>query len=255
MFFVLKGILLFIAIILLAVFTVIALLLFLTKSRKQKGKTVWMTIFIVSIMVTIVVAVYTFRKVSEKTADLTNKFIDKSNEFISQGFESAWLDNRNYLLDSNNIHPQTQKLIDYVPDSVQDTVNTQFFTYFGFRNWFRFPLTYPYAIYCIDTRDYGKLADDSRVIDFNTGTDDVEYLNIQNITKFNYDKNYLLAKLSGHTRRDTDISADTYLLFNFNTREEQRFETLQQLMENAQESGFSGDTALMTIKEYDVMFY
>src|SRR5262245_52027323 len=50
------------------------------------------------------------------------------------------------------------KLKSHVPANVLKTVDPEFYTYSGFRDWWRFPLVYPYSVKCIDTLDSGHLS-------------------------------------------------------------------------------------------------
>ena len=60
--------------------------------------------------------------------------------------------------DAKRLADHIAKLKSYVPENVLKTVDAEFYTYAGFRDWWRFPLVYPYSICCIDTLDAGHLS-------------------------------------------------------------------------------------------------
>jgi hypothetical protein len=76
-----------------------------------------------------------------------------------------WFDPRALLISDDHPNPQVELLKSYVPAETLPTVNPDYFTYFGFRDWWRWPLVYPYSIHAIDTVDHGRLLDESEVTD------------------------------------------------------------------------------------------
>ncbi len=78
----------------------------------------------------------------------------------------CWFDPREYTIDEDHPNPQVELLKSYVPAERLPTINPGYYTYFGFRDLWRFPLVYPYSIQTIDTVNYGRFLDESEVIDY-----------------------------------------------------------------------------------------
>lgn len=130
------------------------------------------------------------------------------------------------------------KLKSYVPPDVLANVPETFYTYEGFRDWWRFPLVYPYDISMIDSVDSpgwlrryagGDIADDR-------SSENV----ISGITHLSFDGKYLLA----HAEPSND---GAWILFEFSTGTWKVFRTRGELIEAAKAAGYTGDTELQGI--------
>jgi hypothetical protein len=151
----------------------------------------------------------------------------------------AWTDDRSCLGDA----PQVQLLKSYVPKETLESIDPEFYTYFGFRDWWRFPLVYPYSIHAVDSLDDGYLVDERPVTDYESdSTNDAVDL-FDGIQTFTFDKNYLLAD------REKD-----FILFEFKTGKQSSFKTKQELINEAKRLQYAGDFKFMTLQEYDALF-
>jgi hypothetical protein len=169
------------------------------------------------------------------------------------GVELVWGDDRSDLLDSKTPNPQIQLLRSYVPPDVLATINPEYYTYFGFRDWWRFPLVYPYSIHTIDMVDWGFLYDDSRVVDYRSGTDASTSTGISGIRQLALDRNYLLLKTQKELwKEDSEIQ---FVIFKFSTQEKWTFDSEDRMFEKVKSLGFQGDLRLMTLREYDALFW
>jgi hypothetical protein len=151
---------------------------------------------------------------------------------------AMWTDERG----CTNGSSQIQLLKDYVPTNERNSINPHFYTYFGFRDWYRFPLVYPYGIHALETLDKGILKNESQVVDFEKAWQNSDSI-LSNIQSFTFDKNYFLAA--------TD---DDFVLFNFDTQEINSFGTMQELTIEAKRQNFTGSMKFMTLSEYDDLF-
>ncbi|MBN2117008.1 MAG: hypothetical protein JW730_10570 [Anaerolineales bacterium] len=151
----------------------------------------------------------------------------------------AWSDDRSCVSNSS----QVRLLKSYVPKETLDSVDPQFYTYFGFRDWWRYPLVYPYSIHAIDSLDDGYLVDESPITDYEADSINNATQLFDRIQAFTFDKNYLLAI------RDND-----FILFEFETGTWSSFETKQELIDEAKRLQFEGDFKFMTLQEYDALF-
>jgi hypothetical protein len=149
----------------------------------------------------------------------------------------AWSDDRSCLSDSS----QVQLLKSYVPKETLDGVDPEFYTYFGFRDWWRYPLVYPYSIHAIDSLDNGYLTNERAVMDFETTAGAVDLFD--GIQTFTFDKNYLLVD-----------RGDDFILFEFATGTSSPFETKQELIDEAKRLQFAGEFKFITLQEYDALF-
>jgi len=135
--------------------------------------------------------------------------------------------------------------IDYLENCVSDEyeeIPNDFYTYTGFRDWWRWPLVYPYSIHTIDIKySEGILYDESaqdNIKDPNNGG--YSFSELSGIDEFNFDCNFLLIK-----------SRSKYYLFSFYTNEIEEFREESELLNAAEQVGYNAEKQLMTIEEYD----
>jgi len=184
---------------------------------------------------------------------IVNKTIDKSNELkesVVEGLAEVMTDDREYLVDSSRHNSQIELLKSYEPGTLSNKIPTSFYSYFGFRDWYRYPLIYPYSINCIDVADFGQIYDERNAVDITYDDKGVNQLQVYGITKFAFDKNYLIAKLSSQF----DTEERGYVIFKFSSQEYEQFNNYSELMKKANEYGYEGSD-LITIKEYDKLFF
>ena len=151
---------------------------------------------------------------------------------------AIWTDNRS----CENSSSQVQILKSYVSTEKQKGILPDFYTYFGFRDWWRFPLVYPYGIHAVETLDEGILKDERLVVDFEEAWQESDSI-LGNIQSFTFDRKYFLA-----------VTDENFVLFNFDTQEVNSFSTIQELIDEAESLNFDGNMKFLTLREYDDLF-
>jgi hypothetical protein len=137
------------------------------------------------------------------------------------------------------------KLKSYVPEDVLKTVDPEFYTYPGFRDWWRFPLVYPYSIRCIDTLDSGGLCrhDGTSGISDGNGERGVGL----GLTEFEFDAHFLVG-LS--VNKDGDLDAGAWVLVEFTTGKIDSFRSKEELTAAAKARGYSGNMELAGVESH-----
>ena len=146
----------------------------------------------------------------------------------------------------------------YVSEGVLSKANPDYYAYFGFRDWWRFPLVYPYSIHTIDEVDYGCLYNEGNVKNYeDINNQKLINMDICGITHLNLDQNYLLLQVDKDSRfrEENEVVKGEFILFNFNTAAAKRFVSKDELLTEAKKLGFSGKLELMTLREYDDLFW
>jgi len=165
----------------------------------------------------------------------------------------CWFDPREYTIDEDHPNPQVELLKSYVPAKTLPAINPGYYTYFGFRDWWRFPLVYPYSIHTIDTVNYGRLLDESKVVNY----DDINHqeligTGVDAITHLALDRRYLLLRTEVGTQETADVQ---YILFEFSTAKQTTFDSEETLFEAAKALNFEGELSLITLSDYDALFW
>ena len=152
---------------------------------------------------------------------------------------AMWTDDRSCVSDNT----QVQLLRSYVSEQTLESMNPDFYTYFGFRDWWRAPLVYPYSIHAIDGLESGYLVDESKITDYETASLKNGIDLFSGIQMFTFDKTYLLVDRGSE-----------FMLFEFRTEESQSFEKKQDLINEAKKLKFEGNLEFMTLKDYNALF-
>jgi hypothetical protein len=137
----------------------------------------------------------------------------------------------------------------YEPKAYKGKVPKDFYYYDGFRDWWRFPLVYPYSIGCIDTKDYGYITSDKDKTDFRAGGGVTPLTDI--FDKFTLDRNVFIGnRCNDGFGQDTTHYSESYFIFSFADGKQSTVAGRKNLARKLKELHFSGDTAFMTITQY-----
>ncbi|RTQ46243.1 hypothetical protein EJV47_22195 [Hymenobacter gummosus] len=138
----------------------------------------------------------------------------------------------------------------YEPPAYKGKVPQPYYTDRGAFDYWRYPLVYPYAIHCVDTNDYGSVCSEKGKVNYDEGG------NYQLLTayfdKFTFDAHHLVARRC-KTPFDSDTAdvANHYFIFSFADGKSKDVRGLDSLRQELKHLGFRGDTALMTIRQYE----
>ncbi|MFM7023594.1 MAG: hypothetical protein ACKOXB_11520 [Flavobacteriales bacterium] len=253
-----KSFLLIVTIFIFGLLTVTGLIFTIVKWKERKARIAWLITGSISLFITVAVAAYFLSLVMIKTVETATKVgtavnntEKKIKNAIAKGLAAALTDNREYLLDTIHPNKQIALLKSYEPDSFKNKVPNKFYTYFGIRDWFRFPLPYPYSIHCLDMRDYGNLYDERDILDISKNSNEGVSIAISGIRNFTYDKNILVGIIEEQYAEEKN---KTYFIFHFASQQTEEFSSLEELKKRTKELKFDGPKKLLNLKEYDSLF-
>jgi hypothetical protein len=121
-----------------------------------------------------------------------------------------------------------------------------FFTYDGFRDWWRLPLVFPYEMHWIDTFESGYLQryKGGDVRDPNNSEETIQ--EIRAITAFSFDRRFLIGR-EGPDHWNLSNPVD-WFIFEFATANITKFSTEKVMMEAARERVYIGEATLKSLK-------
>ncbi|MBS1635128.1 MAG: hypothetical protein JST26_04330 [Bacteroidetes bacterium] len=218
-------------------------------ANSKPGKWTWLTCSIISIIGLVLCIVLFTRKVIKKASGFAQSI---EHSLKAHPYEEGTEDKRTYLLDSLNPNPQVQLIRSYLPDSAEASVPDDFYTYFGFswlETYYRYPLRYPYALHGIILNDDADLYNEAGITDFAQSDNNGLNLDVHHIRKLAYDQHFLLLEL-GQTPEDR-----SYMLFVFDSETKFRVDSEAELFKLATEKGYKGPPSLMTLFEYNQLFF
>jgi uncharacterized membrane protein len=134
----------------------------------------------------------------------------------------------------------------------KNQIPDDYYTYYGFRDYWRFPTVFPYSIICIDVLDYGHLYNDTETKDFKQGGS----FSVQSdyFDEFTFDKNVIICKKC-KTRFDADsVNVTGYFILEFSTGKTIQSTSLSETYKKAKQLNYSGDTSFTSIKNYASKF-
>ncbi len=113
--------------------------------------------------------------------------------FVGCGLSPAARERR--AADTQRRADHIAKLKSYVPAHLLKTVDPEFYSNPGFRDWWRFPLTYPYSIHCIDTFESGDLCRHDGKSKISDG-EEAQIQGLNALTAFSFDAQYLVGLMA-----------------------------------------------------------
>lgn len=243
---IISGILCLILTVVALIFGVIAL------ANNKPSKFIWLTAFLAGLTGLIICVVLFVRKAVNAVENLTENAIGQFETYtdsLSAYMDSTSLDKHQV----SNSSEQIKLLKSYLPANILNNEPEQFYTYLGFKDYYRLPLRYPYSIHCMYSRENGELYNEVNVNRFDENDNGELFSGISNINKIAFDKNYLLIEQSLTSTR-TDKLIKHYILFDLETEKQQEAKSLQNLIQLAKEKGYAGADTLMTLEQYHNLF-
>lgn len=135
----------------------------------------------------------------------------------------------------------------HLSQETRDVIPAEFYTYAGFRDWWRLPLVFPYQLMCIDTRECASL----EMIDSQYSVKDPNnssIVDVGEITGIATDNVILLFE------RQTE-AVSSYGMLQYESGARSDFENEEQLWAAAQKAGYSGKKILISIDELFTAYY
>ena len=218
-------------------------------ANNKSTKFIWLTVFFCSLIGVIVCVSLFVKKAVNTVTDFTKNSIGQFENYSDSLSNYESIDKHQ----ANTSSLQITLLKSYLSENVTGNEPEEFYTYLGFKDYYRYPLRYPYSIHCMDSKDNGELFNEANVTRFDENDNGELFAGLSNINKIAFDKSYLLVEQAIVSTR-TDKIINHYVLFNLDTEKKEETPTLSKLLQLAKEKGYSGPDTLMTIEHYHSLF-
>jgi len=175
--------LLFMGVLVFGILMLISLILALIKfARPEKDPLTkfWFAGGILALVGLILCIVLLVKKVTTKTKEF-------SETFMSLGMKQAMLmDSLGGAYNTTNINENEQiKLLQSIePHNVHGGVLPEFYSYLGYRDYYRLPLRFPYSLHCLEVPDAASLFNEEHVSRFDENNNGEVFCGVENITSF-----------------------------------------------------------------------
>ncbi len=214
-----KVFLFFGIIIITGILTVLSLIMGIIKfSVSDKVWIRWLAAFIGSLIVMLICIMLLTRSIIDKTKSFA-KDMEKISMEQAKAFESLGND-LVHTTDSIGLSAQIPVLKSMEPLKHKDLVPESFYTYLGFRDYYRLPLRYPYSLHCMDSLYAAELFNEEDVIRFDVNDNGERSCDLASIRSFAFTKDHFIAETAvfsnGKTKKEI-------VYYNFNTGEKRSF--------------------------------
>lgn len=241
-----KGFILVIVIVLNAVFALISLIIGVVKySSNTKGAGGWIVGCLLSIALLIGSVYYLARGVASKTKEFAENFeqMQIGDLNITDSLNTHYHYNEDSITQSKQII--FLKEIELPAD--KGKVLEQFYTYMGFRDYYRLPLRYPYSLHCVDSLGLCELYNEADVIRFDVSDNGEVFTNLYGIDEFAFNPNCLLGIWVENKNK---MLVKHFFAYEFDDKKLIEFKTKKELLFFAKEKGFDENFKFYTSKSY-----
>lgn len=159
------------------------------------------------------------------------------------------------IIPDENIERDTRQIMilkKLESDSIRGKVQEKFYLNAGFRDWYRYPLVYPYSVNWADSPYSGaSVRDERRVKDINWSSEGSEQVFNRGIHFLSFDRNYLFASyFENEYKRDTLH----YYILHLGSNEVEELKSELELRKRADELNFEKVDSMISVEDYQKLF-
>ena len=231
---VLKGLILLVLSLLSGVIVFVATLWAIIRWQNKKSRTTGCLIAILFLLFSLICGGYLAYKsintVIEKAPKIKAQGINLFSNLMGSYHECPFMDSLRQLQMENILIPK------------------EYFTYAGFRDYYRMPLIYPYSMNAIDLPDYGFICNEEEIKYIAKDVNKSKQV-IHSIFSFSFNKDVLIAQT------ETSTYNFKYQLLHFKTGEIEEFENDSIMKIKAYQYGIDTIKPMITVNEYYNKFF
>ena len=242
---ILKGILYIVLIMISAVFLIVSLIMTaLRYNSNGKQALHWLIGFGVSLLVLIFSIFMLVRGITGKAQEFVGNMEDFGKEQIQRmdSLNNLYTNSKDSLLESTSVN----YLMGLEPDSIKGKVPEQFYSYLGFRDYYRLPIVWPYSLHCMDSLGDATLYNEANVQQFDVNDNGELSCDLNGIMTFALTKEHLI----GMKVKIENKPKKVYFAYDFKNKGEKIFKSEQELLNYAIGKGFEKSTELKSCKDY-----
>lgn len=209
---------------------------------KQAAK--WLVGFGLSLAVLIFSIVMLVRGVVGKAKEFAGDLEEFGQEQVHRmdSLNDLYTNSTDSVLESASV----SYLMSLEPDSMKGKVPVQFYSYLGFRDYYRLPIAWPYSLHCMDSLGDGSLYNEANVQQFDVNDNGELSCDVNGIMNFAFTKEHLI----GMKVKIENKPKKVYFAYDLKNKIEKVFATEQELMKYAASKGFPDKTELKSCKDY-----
>lgn len=155
-----------------------------------------------------------------------------------------------YKYNDLNTNETIKKLKEFESMNNETNVPKEFYVYYGFGDYYRMPLTYPFSMHCNDVLETATLYNEENVTEFNVNDNGEVETDISGITEFAFDNSALIAKIKA-----SGDKKEMFNVYSFVGSKMAVFPTMKEAFKTARKDfGYRGYDTLINVLEYNKLF-
>lgn len=216
-------------------------------SQDHKQKWNWLIAAIVSVLL-LIFSIFLFTR---KVVTTVKNLGDKVEETIQESVDELQKMDSSYHYSKLVSNPTLLRLKEFQHINNVNNAPDEFYVYFGYMNYFRMPLTYPYSLHCNDVLETAELYNEVNVTEFNINDNGEIYQEINGISAIAFDNAALIAQI-----KDSASKKESYFIYSFvESKQSSSIKTLKEAIKTARKDfNYRGYDTLITVYEYNQLF-
>lgn len=214
-------------------------------SQGHKHKWNWLIAGVIALLM-LLFSIYLFvSKVVGTVKDIGHHVEKKFEESMEnlQKFDSS------YQYNDLNTNETLKKLKEFESMN-QETGPREFYVYYGFADYYRMPLTYPFSLHSTDILETATLYNEENVSEFNVNDNGEIETDLSNITEFAFDNSAVIARIKA-----SGDKKEMYNVYSFTASKMAAFPTAKEAFKTAhKEFGYRGYDTLISVLDYNKLF-
>lgn len=155
-----------------------------------------------------------------------------------------------YKYNDLNTNETIKKLKEFETMNSETGVPKEFYVYYGFADYYRMPLTYPFSLHCTDVLETATLYNEEKVTEFNINDNGEVETDITGIEEFAFDNSALIAKVKAGGDK-----GEMFNVYSFTGFKMAAFTTAKEAFKTARKDfGYRGYDTLINVLEYNKLF-
>ncbi len=215
-------------------------------SQSHKHRWNWLIAGIIALLILLFSIFLFVSKVVHTVKDLGTKAEQKFTESMDdlQKLDSS------YKYNDLNTNATIKKLKEFEVMNSETHVPKEFYVYYGFSDYYRMPITYPYSLHCTDVLETATLYNENNVSEFNINDNGEVETDINGIKEFAFDNSALIARVGA-----SGDEKEMYKVYSLTASKLAVFPTLKEAVKTARkEFGYRGHDTLINVLEYNKLF-
>lgn len=229
-------------------FLVCFILFVVRVSQGHRSRWNWLIAGILSLLVFIFSIFLFVNKVVTTVKNIGNTVEQKLEESMD---ELQKLDS-SYQYNKLNTNEMVKKLKEFESLNNETSAPKEFYVYYGFADYHRMPLTYPYSLHSVDVLETASLFDESKVTEFNVNDNGEVETGRPGLIEFAFDNSAFIGK------NKDEKGKYYYWVFSLNNPETDfvtNIQTQKEAFKTARkEYGYRGYDTLINVLEYHKLF-